>query len=285
MVYIDFSILIDNIGINAKIDYFNKLNNIHESSLSPHSHVVYEVYFIEEGEMSVRFEDEIVRLKQHDILIIPPERIHRVEYHSDALKRFNLRFVFTDNSPPGVDASFFLYRPDECIKDEIYQCIKRLHENLPNINDKLALFRTKSYLGTILSYVIEVIIPEKKQYIPSDSPINEHKNRLTQCVQIDKFFGENFSRSITLDELAEFMHYSKTHVNRLLKNHWNMSFVEKLAQTRLHVAKQFLTESTMTIAEIAERCGYSSLRGFEIFFSKQTGMRPYEYRKNHISSI
>ena len=58
MVYIDFSILIDNIGINAKIDYFNKLNNIHESSLSLHSHVVYEVYFIEEGEMSVRLLSE-----------------------------------------------------------------------------------------------------------------------------------------------------------------------------------------------------------------------------------
>ena len=78
------------------------------------------------------------------------------------------------------------------------------------------------------------------------------------------------------------MHYSKTHINRLLQRYWGMSFSEKLNQTRLHVAKQYLCESSEPVHKIAERCGYATLRGFEIFFKKQTGLLPKEYRKEHM---
>lgn len=285
IVYLDFSLLIDNVGINAKIDYFNAVNNIKPKSFSPHSHTAYEVYFIESGEMSVRFEEELVELFEHDVMIIPPGKIHNVEHCSDTLKRFNLRFLFNDSLYGSLAKDYILYRPTKAIKEEIYRNILSIHENLPSINDRLTLFRIKASLGIIISHVIGLIVPKNEEKLREDSPLSEHQNRLSQCILIDRFFTDNYSHPVTADALAEQLHYSKTHLNRLLKSYWGMSFTEKLAHTRLHAAMQYLASSDLTVSEIAEKCGYSSLRGFEIFFSKHMNMLPLEYRTRSRKSL
>ena len=86
-----------------------------------------------------------------------------------------------------------------------------------------------------------------------------HKSKIDQRIQIDRFFSENYSRAITVDDLDEELHYSKTHVNRLLKYGLGMTFSEKLDQTRLQAAKQYLRDSHESIYHIAELCGYAPL--------------------------
>ncbi len=58
-----------------------------------------------------------------------------------------------------------------------------------------------------------------------------------------------------------------------------MSFTEKLMQTRLQAAKKLVISNELSVNQIAERCGYTTLRGFELFFLKHTNMLPNEYRR------
>lgn len=276
---VTFSLLLENVGADIRFDYFNASKNIKPSSFSFHSHTVYEVYFIESGEMEVCLGDEVLKLREHDILIISPNTVHRVKQCSDSLKRFNLRFLLYAEAES--QSPYFLYEQTHAIRNEIYSDIEKIHLHMPYLDQPWEFFRVKNYFSVILSYIVEALLSSQTSKVKKHAFRSNNKSKIDQHIQIDRFFSENYSRAITVENLAEELHYSKTHVNRLLKHDWGMTFSEKLNQTRLQAANQYLRDSHEPIHRIAELCGYSTLRGFEIFFKKHTGVLPKEYRKKH----
>ena len=124
-------------------------------------------------------------------------------------------------------------------------------------------------------------MPQAKKKEDSLSYSNINKSKIDIYVRLDNFFINNFASQITIGDLAKELNYSKNHINRLLKKHWGISFSKKLNDTRLKAAKEYLTNTSLSLYQIAEKCGYLSLRGFEIFFVKHTGILPKDYRKMH----
>ena len=272
-----FSLLLENVGADIRFDYFNASKNVKASSFSFHAHAVYEVYFIENGELEVCFGDTVLTLRKHNILIISPGTVHRVKQCSEDLKRFNLRFLL--NTEAIFRAPYFLYEQTDTIRCEIFSTIEKIYLHMPYLDQPWESFRIKNYFSMILSYIVEALLPAQANHSRKNTFRANNKSKIDQRIQIDLFFSENYSRAITVDDLAEELHYSKTHVNRLLKRDWGMTFSETLDQTRLQAAKQYLRESHEPIHRIAELCGYSTLRGFEMFFKKHMGVLPKEYRK------
>ena len=272
-VFLDFSIQIENINIDARVDYLNKFYNIQKSSFSAHTHTAYEAYFIENGSMSVVCNDQTMELVEKDILIIAPGTVHNVSGCSNDLKRFNFRFLLCNYMNIRSEHPYLVYR-DESLKKEIFGAIESIHSNLSNQTRENDLFRTKAYLSIIISHIIDHMFS-----FSLFTPEKEHSDILSKCLLIDKFFSEHYDEQITLEQLADKLHFSKTHTNRILRKYIGMSFIEKLTQTRLQEAKKLLISDEMSINQIAERCGYTTLRGFELFFVKQTNMLPTEYRR------
>jgi len=279
MKNLTFSLLLENVGADIRFDHFNMPKIIYPSSFAFHSHTVYEAYFIASGQIEVCVGEETLTLREHDILMISPHTLHRVKECSADLKRFNLRFLLNTETNVTPSASYFLYEPPAENKKELFDMIDNIYRHIPQIDQNWEFFRVKGYFSILLSYLVEPLLPLQKKEVKKSRLRAAGKSKIDQQIQIDLFFSENYSRPITIDHLAKELHYSKTHVNRLLQRDFGMSFSKKLDQTRLQAAKQYLTDSQEPIHRIAERCGYSTLRGFEMFFKKHTGMLPKEYRK------
>jgi transcriptional regulator GlxA family with amidase domain len=94
---------------------------------------------------------------------------------------------------------------------------------------------------------------------------------------IDRFF-QNYRQQLTLEMLADQLNLSTRQVNRLLKQHYNTSFKQKLLSTRIEVAKDFLRTSDLPIEHIAREIGCESPPYFYCIFQDKTGMTPSEYR-------
>ena len=56
--------------------------------------------------------------------------------------------------------------------------------------------------------------------------------------------------------------------------------MEAVIRGRIEYAERLLGSTTLTVREIAERCGYSSEYVFMRQFKKYCGQTPSEYRKN-----
>ena len=74
---------------------------------------------------------------------------------------------------------------------------------------------------------------------------------------------------------------SETHLNRLFFDEYGMTTRKSWEARRLREAKACLETSRMPIKEIAYSLGFRSDSHFMIWFKKQTGKRPTEYRKVH----
>lgn len=88
-----------------------------------------------------------------------------------------------------------------------------------------------------------------------------------------------------LDELAMEMGISLRHLRRVVKSEFGVSPIE-LAQTqRLLFAKRLLTDTNLSITEIAFASGFNSLRRFNTLFKEKYNLNPTNLRKNRSDQI
>lgn len=105
----------------------------------------------------------------------------------------------------------------------------------------------------------------------------EESNSLQQVIREIK---ENYTKDITLTDLAEKYQISVSHLSGLVKSELGLPFSEYLASKRIQKAKELLTDETLSIDAIAEKVGYNDYFYFTKVFKKTVGISPSKYRKN-----
>ncbi len=120
--------------------------------------------------------------------------------------------------------------------------------------------------------IIEPIISYLTQYRRSHSvDIMEQVLRLV----------EEAGGDITLAECAEQLNYHPSYIWRVLKTEKNMTFTDFVAIEKLELAKDMLLQTTLSVAEIAQRLHYTNTQNFILFFNKHEGITPGKYRQEH----
>lgn len=99
--------------------------------------------------------------------------------------------------------------------------------------------------------------------------------------KITSIVENEFDKEISLEMIADRLHYSRSYLSNVFKREYGESFVDYLMNYRLEMAKHWLEETDMTIKEIAERLQYRNSQNFIRFFKKKEGMTPGDYRKEH----
>lgn len=86
---------------------------------------------------------------------------------------------------------------------------------------------------------------------------------------------KNYRDKILLDTLASRVGLSKYHLQRLFKAQFNETPAACLLRTRLELARHYIKLKTqISMSQLAEECGFSSLAVFSRAFSKQYGITP-----------
>ena len=87
--------------------------------------------------------------------------------------------------------------------------------------------------------------------------------------------------SISLNDIGEAIGLSPSYVSRIFKEYYGTNYVDYLNRNRVKKAKEYLQDASLTIQEIAEKTGFSSLQAFIRVFKKYEVMSPGRYR-NHL---
>jgi two-component system, response regulator YesN len=85
--------------------------------------------------------------------------------------------------------------------------------------------------------------------------------------------------NLCLNQIAEQLDMSSIYVSRVYKQQTLTAIVDVINDLRLEKAKEHLEQSDSSIADIAERTGYTSSSYFHRMFKKRFGVTPSEYRK------
>lgn len=149
--------------------------------------------------------------------------------------------------------------------DCLQQSISILYEELYKLKN---LDEIKDWFKDCLLEPIVILLEQRRS--------NQNKVILENIIQM---IHEEYDTDITLETCAQKLNYHPSHIWRILRTEMNTTFSEYLSQYRLKVAKEWLRETDMTVAEIAERLQYSNSQNFIRFFKKMEGATPGQYRK------
>lgn len=96
-----------------------------------------------------------------------------------------------------------------------------------------------------------------------------------------KMIVENYNRDITIDEVANKLHISTSHLMHLFKDELGKTFYDCLVEYRIAKAKELLLSTNLKVYEIAEKVGYQDAKYFSQLFKKYTGYTPKEFVDYH----
>ena len=97
--------------------------------------------------------------------------------------------------------------------------------------------------------------------------------------QAKNYLDKNYSRSVTIAELADLCSMSETHFRRVFCSVFGETPLSYRDKVRLLHACDYLAGGTCSVAEVAEKCGFSDANYFSRFFKKHTGVSPIAYKK------
>ena len=84
---------------------------------------------------------------------------------------------------------------------------------------------------------------------------------------------------ISVDQVCDQVGISRSKLDRLFTENLGRSVAGEITRVRLQLSQNFLLNSTMTMAQIAQRCGFSSATYFCRFFKRETGRTPEACRR------
>ena len=107
---------------------------------------------------------------------------------------------------------------------------------------------------------------------------NLEENRLAKVIT---FITDNYSNSISLDEVSEIASMTKQSFCRFFKKRTSKTFIEFLNEYRLRKACFLLLNDELPIKEICFKLGFNSVINFNRMFKKHYGVAPSNYKKTY----
>lgn len=109
---------------------------------------------------------------------------------------------------------------------------------------------------------------------------DEYEERRLKDVMM--FLRTNYTRKISLAEVAAIASMSIPSFNRFIRLRTGSTLVECVNNIRIAEASRLLIEnSSLTIADIASRCGFTNLSNFNRIFKHKKGIPPHQFREQY----
>lgn len=108
------------------------------------------------------------------------------------------------------------------------------------------------------------------------------KKQQAKSIHVERaidYIYENYSKNISVTDIAEYLGIDRTYLYRLFKEEYNMSPQKYLLNFRLKTAMNKLECGNMSIADIAYNCGFNDASAFCHQFKKVYKDTPLNYRR------
>lgn len=230
----------------------------------------FKLIYITKGAGYVCFEDGAeTRIERGNILMILPNQkyqyYHESEYEwkeyfirfeADALYHQLIRTLFI-NEYQVVEAGF---------NEELVRLFQRSIDVVRN-----GLKSSQVYLSGILLHILGLVISETRNYVQE-----RREKQLIEQARI--IMSEQVCNELSPQEIASRLNISYTTFRKNFKKYTGLAPAKYQNELRMTKARELLTETTLSVKEIAYMLQYSSSNQFSTMFKKLTGQSPQQVR-------
>lgn len=250
-----------------------------------HWHTTPEIIMPTENIYTVECYNQIITLREGDIVLICPGCIHtlyapekgrRIIFQADINP---LRFMKEIETLVTIISPLIVITPEDF--PSIYDKVKSL---LLEIKNEYLSSSTSFSEVSIYSKTLEIITligrsrAAAGMETPSPDAPRKQEEYIEKFIEICNYISAHCSDELNLEAVASMSGFSKFYFSRLFKQFTNVSFYKYVNQKRIEKAAEMLTEPNISITNVALSCGFESLSSFIRMFKIVKGCTPTEFR-------
>lgn len=103
-----------------------------------------------------------------------------------------------------------------------------------------------------------------------------------ELLPVVTYIERNYAAAVSMSEMAAKVGLSSTHFNRRFKQLLRMTPSQYLRTARIQAARQLLTATSKSLAQISVEVGFTDQSHFTKRFRQVTGMTPADYRRRFV---
>lgn len=259
-----------------------------------HYHNAMEVIVCIENQYVVIANGQTYHLSPGDILLIPPFMLHELQSKPSGSRFIYLIDIsmlrcFQDYTALGP----IFMNPYLCNADSQPEIYQHIYDSLMKMAD-LYFSHDFFWETAIYTILLDILLSIGRSHYSrnanegNDLPDNNRPEYYTIFTNLLNYIDAHYMEDLTLEQVADYIGFSKYHFSRLFKQHTNTTFHNYLCHKRIQEAQAMLTANrNLPITDIAFQTGFNNLTSFSRCFNKYTSCSPTEYRNKlrheHIS--
>jgi len=266
--------------------YFSQVTDYHTP---PHSHDAWEFVFCSHGHVRTFQGSEERVLKTNQILLHPPRMMHHLQIDEEATTFFVLAFTCNSESLKLLQQK--ILRVNQSQRRMLMMIMQELGNAFELQGGQLQLgdFHPSShqvlgseqmitgYMEGFLIGLLRDVTNQKEQRWDAVTLEKALENRL--ATDIKEYIEFHLSERITLTDIADHVHYSRSYITDQFQKSTGMSIARYISERRIEKAKELLLENRQTISQISENLGFSTVQYFSKCFKDAVGCSPSTYVK------
>ena len=138
----------------------------------------------------------------------------------------------------------------------------------------------EDYYETCLHLALGVMLMTRQMIVERDKILTTKEIKQKWLMQqITDYINQHYTEPLTLKQISDEVYISENYLSHLFKREAGLSPMQYMMQRRMGEAQSLLVETSLQIAEISDKLGFSSDAHFSKMFKKYVGTTPKDYRQ------
>lgn len=237
-----------------------------------HTHNYMELFYITGGKGQFLIRDQVYPVNINDLVMVNPNVPHtETGVNSKPLEYIVLGINGAELESNGSFNGQFLVL-NHLENKELTACIHNILREMERKNP--------GYEEVCQAYAEILIIRLMRNISISTGENLRGISANPQCASVKRYMDLHFKESLTLEQLAAEAHINKYYLAHAFKREYGISPINYLNSRRIEESKYLLSETDLTMSQIARILGFSSPSYFSQVFRKTQGTSPLDYRRN-----
>lgn len=234
-----------------------------------HTHYFSELFYVVKGKGQFKFENASIPVEEGNLIIVNPQIRHAESSSRENPLQYivlgieGLNFIFESENGYGI------YK-DIDVGNNIYTTLRHILKEMKEHNP---------YCEQICQHMMSIMLLEFIRNTDNKLMLAPPKNISGECSLIKNYIDTHFHEEITLDILARISHLNKYYLSHCFTEAYGISPISYLCAQRIQCGKDHLSDTDLSISQIAQIIGFSSQSYFSQAFKNATGLSPAQYRK------
>lgn len=235
----------------------------HNFSFPAHLHHSYEFLTVQAGTLTCTLETDTFEIHPGEALLVLPDQIH--SYHTNGASQ-SVLWIFSDDWVPEFSAQL----GQRAFADPVFRIeAAPLMELLwPGNNRCKKLAGLYMICGAALEQCPPAPAPPAGRGRPSVGPHHQ-------------LCAAELYRQPDVEQMARDLGYNYTYLSAYFNQRLHTGFQDFVNQYRVSHAAMLLQGSSIPVTQVAEQCGFGTIRSFNRVFLKSLGMSPSAFRKQN----